>query len=77
MGDIFDQQQVLIMVSQLKGVLGSLAKKGFITVDFESSDEFGNKEEQDTPNHFIWLGKAFEGNEELLKEQIKNANESK
>lgn len=75
--DIFQNEKVMILQNEFKGILGSLVKKGLIYVDYETTQQFGKKDEMETPNQFIWLGEMFEGNQELLQEMITKANETK
>ena len=75
--DIFQNEKVMILQNEFKGILGSLVKKGLIYVDYETTQQFGSKDEMETPNQFIWLGGMFEDNQELLDEVITKANETK
>ena len=75
--DIFKNESKLLLPNECKGILGSLAKKGLIEVDYESKEQFGKKDEMETPNQFIYLGSMFEDNQQLLNEIITKANETK
>ena len=75
--DIFQNESVLMLPNECKGVLGSLAKKGLIYVDCESNEQFGKKDEMETPNQFIWLGGVFEDNQDFLNEVLTLAKETK
>jgi hypothetical protein len=75
--DIFKNESKLLLPNECKGILGSLAKKGLIYVDYESKEQFGKKDEMETPNQFIYLGSMFEDNQQLLNEIITKANETK
>ena len=75
--DIFQNEKALLLPNECKGVLGSLVKKGLLYVDYESTQEFGNINDQDTPSQFIWLGGMFTDNQELLNEVLTLAKETK
>ena len=77
--EIFDNEGVLIMPNELKGVLGSLVKKGLMYVDYEDGSEkgFGLLEKLETPNQLIWMGDMFRDNQQLLNKMIIKANETK
>lgn len=75
--DIFQNESVLMLPNECKGVLGSLVKKGLVDVDYESDTNFGLKENKETPNQFIWLGGVFEDNQGLLNEVLTLAKETK
>mgnify|MGYP003626597161 CR=1 FL=1 len=77
--DIFDKESTLLIANEMKGVLGSLVKKGLLFVDYECGSEkgFGILEELETPTQFIWLGAMFEDNQELLEEVLSLAKETK
>ena len=61
--DIYDNESVLIIDDELKGVLGSLVKKGLLNVEVE---DYYNK----NAPRFIWLGNMFRDDEDLLNEVI-------
>lgn len=77
--DIFQNESVLMLPNECKGVLGSLVKKGLVYVDYENGSEkgFGTLENIETPNQFIYLGGVFEDNQELLNEVLTLAKETK
>ena len=77
--EIFDNEGVLILSNEMKGVLGSLVKKKLMYVDYECGSEkgFGIVDEQETPSQFIWMGSIFEDNQKLLNEVLYLAKETK
>ena len=77
--DIFKNEGAVIIPNEMKGVLGSLVKKGLMYVDYENGSEkgFGIVEDLETPNQFIYLGEIFDGDQELLNEVLSLAKETK
>jgi len=62
--DIFDNEGIIILPNEMKGILGSLVKKGLIDVE-------------ETESEFIWMGAIFEDNQVLLDKVLSLAYEIK
>ena len=77
--DIFQNEKVLLLPNECKGVLGSLVKKGLLYVDYENGSEkgFGALDNIETPSQYIWMGEIFTDNQELLNEVLTLAKETK